>query len=61
MACRIALCLSLPTQEDSEPCEPFHCIQIIYAESQYDPFCDSGDIKSWDGNKIKVNFPLCTL
>jgi hypothetical protein len=61
MACRIALCVILPTREDSEPCEPFHSIQITYAQCQYTPFCDSGDIKSWYGNNIKVNFPLCTL
>jgi len=62
MACPVVLCVILPTREDSEPCKPFHCIQIIYAQYQYVPFCDdSGDIKSWYGNEIKVKFPLCTL
>jgi len=61
MACRIALCVIPKTREDSEPCQPFHCIRITYAQCQYVPFCDLGDIKSWYGNKIKVKFPLCTL
>jgi hypothetical protein len=61
MVYRIALCVILLTREDGEPCEPFHCIQITCAQRQYAPFCDSGNIKSWYGNNIKVKFPLCTL
>jgi hypothetical protein len=61
MACRIALCVILPTREDSEPCDPFHSIQITYAQYQYVSFCDSGDIMYWYGNRIKVNFPPCTI
>jgi hypothetical protein len=34
MACRIALCVILPTREDSETCDPFHRIQITYAQYQ---------------------------
>jgi hypothetical protein len=61
MACGIALCVILPTRDDSKPCEPFHCIQITYAQCQYAPFCDSSDTKSWYGNKTEIKFPLCTL